>query len=172
MRKHFYLILLAICCASCIYGGRDDDFNTSQPPTASFFEPITLSRSTFEANITVDESRPVSNAGKIYVRENILYINEKEEGFHVFDNSNPEEPKQLFFVNVSLASDLAVRNSTIYVHHAVDLVALTLDVANKSVTETSRTRDVFPPLNSPDGFPASFFNVPENEVIIGYRPKN
>jgi len=171
MKKYIALVLLAICCASCIYGGRDDDFNGSQP-SGSSFEPITLSRTDFEATISVSDTTAVLNAGKIYVRENLLFINEKDQGFHVFDNSDPAQPINLFFVNVPLATDLAVRNNTIYVHHAVDLVTLSLNVPNKTVTETSRSQEVFPPLQSPDGYPASFFNVPSNEIIIGYRRKN
>lgn len=171
MRQSIFLIIVAICCNSCIYGGRDDDFNGGQP-TGSSFEPITLNRTDFKATISVSDTTAVLNAGKIYVRENILFINEKEKGFHVYDNSDASLPKNLFFVNVPLATDLAVRNNTVYVHHAVDLVALTLDVQNKTVTETSRSEQVFPPLQSPDGFPASFFNVPSNEIIIGYRLKN
>jgi len=80
--KYFTLILIAFCLQSCIYG-RDDEVVYE-----SAYE-ITQSREIFENNIEVEEVRPISNAGKIYVKDQYILINENQAGFHLFHNFNP-----------------------------------------------------------------------------------
>ena len=45
-------------------------------------------------------SRPISDAGTIFIGEAFLLIGEEGEGIHVFDNSVPENPVNLGFINI------------------------------------------------------------------------
>lgn len=153
---------------SCWY--RNDDERWTTDPAESAFEPITIDRETFESTITVSGPRDIEEAGKIYVNGDMVYINEVQKGFHVLDNRDPENPKNISFIEIPLATDLAIRNNTIYVHHAVDLVAMHYSMG--AIEIVHRERNVFPPLNSPDGFMAQDFDVAQDKIIIGYQSRN
>ena len=150
--------------------GNDDDF-ASEPATSSF-EPVISSRENFESTISLIDSKPVLSSGKIYVQGDYLFINEPKSGFHVIDNSNPESPISVAFLSIPLATGLAIRGNVIYVHHAVDLVAIQYDPVANVIEVLHREKNVFPQLKSPDGYSASYFGVQDNEIIVDYRSKN
>tara|TARA_R100001369_G_scaffold29172_4_gene52733 strand:+ start:223068 stop:223535 length:468 start_codon:yes stop_codon:yes gene_type:complete len=152
---------------SCWYtSGDDDDLNRSS------YKPITQSRQDFEKSISIMGERPVINSGKIYVKDDLIYLNELGEGFHIIDNSDAINPQPVAFLKIPLATDLAIRNNIIYVHHAVDLVAFTYSLNSNLLNIVHRERNVFPRLRSPEGLEPSFYNVPENEIVIGYQQIN
>jgi len=163
--------IITICFSSCIYWNNDDDIPDISSHE-SLYKPITQSRSFFEKDIELQTSRPVSDAGKIYVKDEYILINENEEGFHLYDNTNSESPEPIAYLKVRGATDLAIRGNTVYVHHLVDLVAIEYNFYTNSIENVNRSPNVFPRLNSPDGFSAAYFNVPENEIIVGYQLKN
>lgn len=169
MKKAFLFILSCILFQSCWYVGHNDD-QVFVDPIESAFIPVTIDRETFESTISVGAPRQIENAGKIYVNGDMVFVNEINKGFHVLDNHDPKAPKNMAFIEIPLATDLAIRNNTIYVHHAVDLVAMRFDT--NAVEILHRERNVFPRLNSPDGFHAGDFDVAEDQIIVGYQSIN
>ncbi len=169
MKKLITIGALLVCTVSCIYGpGGDDDID---PALYSQYEPITLSRQMFEESLQTLPARDVTNTGKIYVFNDLLFVNEFQEGFHVYDNRNPENPLSIGFIQVLGATDLAIRNNIIMSHHATDLISFSYNSQNHEVTLLKRLEGVFPELISPDGFSAGFYNVPQNQVVVGYQLK-
>ena len=168
MKKILLLLLISFVFQSCWYHRDDEPINID--PVESAFKPITVDRETFESTIAVGAPRDIEEAGKIYVNGDMVFINELNKGFHVLDNRDPKNPINISFIEIPLATDLAVRSNTIYVHHAVDLVAMRYNTT--SIEILHRERNVFPKLNSPDGFPAQDFDIEENQIIIGYQSIN
>ena len=62
-------------------------------------------------------------------------INEKGEGIHVFDNTDPKSPRPVGFVQMLGNSDMAMKDDVLYGDHMGNLVALTVDNFN-NVTKT------------------------------------
>ncbi|MDR5590848.1 hypothetical protein [Christiangramia sp. SM2212] len=168
MRKILLLFFLSLILQSCLYRNNEGRWTTD--PAESAFEPVTVDRETFESTIAISGPREIERAGKIYVNGDMVYINEVNIGFHVLDNRDPENPENISFIEIPLATDLAIRNNTIYVHHAVDLVAMHYNLG--SIEIVHRERNVFPRLNSPDGFLAEDFDLEEDQIIIGYQTRN
>lgn len=168
MKKLSILFITCFILQSCWYHQDDEPMITD--PVESAYKPITLDRETFESTIAIGAPREIVDAGKIYVNGDMVFINEVNQGFHVIDNGDPENPKNISFIEIPLATDLAIRNNTIYVHHAVDLVAMTY--SRTSIEILHREQDVFPELNSPDGLSADYFDVEEDQIIIGYQSIN
>ncbi|CAL67273.1 hypothetical protein [Christiangramia forsetii] len=168
MKKPLLIIIACLFLQSC-WLHRNDERGDINPVTSSF-EPLTIDREIFESTIAIGAPREIEEAGKIYVNGDIVFINELNKGFHVLDNHDPKNPANILFIEIPLATDLAIRNNTIYVHHAVDLVAMRLDA--NSIEILHRVRNVFPRLNSPDGFLAEDFDLGENQIIIGYQSLN
>ncbi|WP_089664104.1 hypothetical protein [Gramella sp. MAR_2010_147] len=168
MKKILLLLFINILFQSCWLHRNDEPVSTDSHQSS--FEPVTLNRETFESTISVSAPRQIEEAGKIYVNGDIVFINELNKGFHVLDNRDPKDPVNISFIEIPLATDLAIRNNTMYVHHAVDLVAMRYNTT--SIEIFHREKNVFPRLNSPDGFLAEDFDVDENQIIIGYQPVN
>ncbi len=170
MKKLITLSIILACTTGCIYGpGGDDDLDQ---PLYSQYEPITLSRQMLGESLQTLPAREVTNAGKIYVFNQLLIVNEFQEGFHIYDNQNPESPQPIGFIQVLGATDLAIRNNVIMSHHAVDLISFSYDDQTHEITLLKRLENVFPELISPDGFPAGFYEIPQNHVVVGYQLKD
>ncbi len=167
MKKNLFALLMLFLLQSCWYIGAEDDFVRMDA-----YKPITQPRAEFEKTMELTAERQVVNSGKIYIKNELIYLNEKGEGFHIIDNSDPENPKPLAFLRIPLSTDLAIRGNTIYVHHAVDLVAFNYSMVNNSLNILHRERNVFPALLSPEGWNADYYEVPEDHIVIGYEEVN
>lgn len=167
--KYLLFVSAVLSLQACVHWGGDDDVAYVYE---SQYEPITQTRVAFEEEIELQTLRPISQAGKVYVKEQYILINESKEGFHIYNNINPETPEAIAYLKVPGATDLAIRGNTIFVHHFVDLVAIDFNFYTQTIQGMTRSANVFPKLNSPDGFSAEFFDVPEDEIIIGYQLKN
>ena len=98
-----------------------------------------------------------------------VFVNENNEGFHIFDNEDPENPAALAFIKAPGATDLAIKNNVYYINQAVDLIAVTYDKLDASLVVTKRIRNVFPVKISPDGY---IPDVEDGAIIIDYELQN
>jgi hypothetical protein len=88
-------------------------------------------------------SRDLVNPGKIYFKDNYIFIVEEMKGIHIINATNPASPQKSGFIEVPGCVDIAVKNSTLYADSYVDMVAI--DVSNLSaIKEVSRVQDIFP----------------------------
>ena len=85
----------------------------------------------------------LTSNGKIYVKDQYLFINEKYKGIHVYDNSNPAAPANLLFIDIPGNVDLSVKGDFLYADSYTDLVVLNISDIHNPV-EISRLKDVFP----------------------------
>ena len=170
MKNHKLLLVLlfGITIQSCCLPPFEcnDDFID----TVSAYEPVFLNRVDFEKSVLLKNKLPIGTSGKIYVKDDLLFINELNKGFHVFDNSDPANPAALQFLEAPGSTDLAIRNSMIYINQATDLIAVEYNAANNTVSLAKRIPNTFPELQSPDGFYA--YDIPENSVVVDWILKN
>ena len=104
--------------------------------------PVTLSLQEIRRDLKTEAPRPLEHPGKIYVKDNYLFINEVKEGLHIIDNSDPANPRPVAFVRIPGNGDLAVRGNILYADSYSDLVAL--DISDpKNPKEVSRVEEVF-----------------------------
>lgn len=155
----FYLMFFVI--SSCIW--LEPDINPS-----SRFEPIIMKRSDFENSIKLVDSKTIENAGKIYVIGDFLYLNDKYKGFQVINNSSPKNPVNDKFITIPGATDVAVRNGTLYINQATDLVVLSYDSFLKKLTIKKRIKNVFPQIASPDN---DYARLKSDEIIVNWKIK-
>lgn len=165
----FALILCMVfqsCCLSPFGCPDDGDVFLSE----SRYEPIFLDRLSFEASVKTKNSLAIGTSGKIYLKDNLLFINELNKGFHIYDNSDPSNPKAIKFLEAPGSTDMAIRSSMIYINQATDLIAVSYSSTTNEISLEKRIPDTFPQLISPDGFFA--YDIPENNVIVGWTLKN
>ncbi len=138
------------------------------------FRPVFMQRAELEKNIAIESPRSIKSPGKIYLKDHLIFINEKYKGIHVIDNSNPENPQNAAFIRVDGCIDIAMKDRVIYADNAVDLVALKLnyDESPVSVQVVKRVKNVFPELLSPEGRGVSWQErqaVPEGAILVRWE---
>lgn len=155
--KKLLILVLAIGCTSCWYT-RVDEPEYLQ----SAYEPVILSRTDFENSTELMASQPNIKAGKIYVKDAYLIINEPNKGFHIYNNSDPKAPLKIGFLKLLGSSDISIRGNMLYANNGVDLIAVKIDLDANKIDVTKRVKNVFPEKISPDGF----FNYTSGDEVV------
>lgn len=105
--------------------------------------PVYLTYEELRSAVKVTESRTLEVPGKIYFKDNLLFVNEVFEGIHILDMTNPANPENLGFIEIPGNVDIAIKNNTLYADSYIDLVAIDIsDIDNPK--EVNRVEDVFP----------------------------
>ncbi len=113
--------------------------------------------------------QPLENPGKIYFKDNYIFINEVMQGVHIIDNSNPENPVNIGFISIPGNVDIAIKNYTLYADSYIDLVVIDItDIKNPK--EIGREKEAFnyiiPPYN--EDYPIAKIER-EKGVVIGWE---
>jgi hypothetical protein len=106
-------------------------------------EPVYLSYSELRSSFKVAEGQQIIHPGKIYFKDHYIFVNEYEKGIHVIDNTDPQSPQIVKFIEIPGCVDLAIRDNILYADSYVDLVAI--DISNlDDIREVKRIENVFP----------------------------
>jgi hypothetical protein len=123
-------VLIVICCISC-------QKDCTETFVWNEYQPIWVGEDSIHVPIQTEAPREIQKPGKIYWYPPYLLINEKEEGLHIIDNSDPSNPTAISFLKVKGNRDMAVLNNILYADSYFDLISIDIsDVHN--ITETHR----------------------------------
>jgi hypothetical protein len=126
-----------------------------------------LSRTQLEADVKIGEAQKLINPGKIYYKDNYLFINEIKKGIHLIDNTDPKNPKKILFISIPGVIDMAVKDNTLYADSYTDL--LSFDISNiKNIKTTGRIKNMFN-TGIVDGL--GWYYDPFNKLITDYEYK-
>jgi hypothetical protein len=133
-----------------------------------------MSRSVLEQSVAARPPQAMHNTGKIYLKDQYVYVNERFEGVHVIDNQDPKNPRIVSFLRIPGNVDIAIKGNLLYADNGPDLV--TLDISNPlAVRVTSRVREAFRELPMPEPLPlhsdCAATNRPDNTVVVGWQKK-
>jgi len=158
-----FLLVLLFSFHSC-----EDD---KDPNLSNVAVPVTQSIVEFRASVKIQEPRNIKESGKIYAWKDYIFINDKNEGVHIIDNTDPFNPQNIKFLNIPRNMDIAIKDEKLYADNGMDLVVFDISNINK-ISEVGRVKDVFPNYyaTAPEGVSyVDFDNFdPSNEVIVGY----
>jgi hypothetical protein len=138
------------------------------------YEPIFMYRSEMENSVKMEAPRAIENPGKIYIKENLIFINEKYLGIHIIDNTNPEEPENFAFIHVDGCIDMAMKDNVLYADNAVDLISISVNQNVTGIEVTSRIKNVFPEINAPNGRNLTDEEKrarPKNSILVRWKQK-
>ena len=117
--------------------------NCKETRTFRRYSPITFTATQLRQGVQTEAPQPLVNPGKIYTKDQFLFINELKQGIHIIDNRNPSSPKPVAFIRIPGNGDMAIRNNILYADSYMDLVAF--DISNPaSVKAVNRVQNVFP----------------------------
>lgn len=110
-----------------------------------------------EQNLLQKPPQSLGELGNIYVYDDYLFINEKGEGIHIYDNSDSSNPVNLSFMQIPGNFDMAIANDVLFADSFDDLLSLDIsDMQNIQLIE--RKNNVYP-----------FYHPSTFGVIVGYK---
>ena len=130
--RPFVLLLLVIILQGCYLNNTDNSLRDS---VVQGYRPVYGAPDGSEIKFIA--SRTVKNPGKIYVYGQYLLINEINQGIHVYNNFDPENPTSLGFIQLVGNSDMAVKNDILYADHMGNIVSLNIQDFEKITQQAS-----------------------------------
>lgn len=162
--KKSILLLLVVLAWSC----KNDEV---QYETYNVAIPQVISKTEFRTSVAVQEPQAIHKAGKIYTYGTYIFINDKFEGVHVIDNSNPSSPQAIAYIKIPGNEDISVKNNYLYADSAIDLLVFDISDIN-AIQLVQRLEDVFTVYDYqfPEGFDYVDFNNynQATDVIVGW----
>ena len=164
LRRTAIFVVFAVSLTAC----RD---NTFELVTYDANVPVYMSLSEFRGSFKKSEAVEISQPGKIYFKDNYLFVNELDKGIHVIDNSDPSDPKKVAFYNIMGNVDMAISGNILFADSYIDLLAIDISDVNNPV-EVSRLENVFPEIVPEGDFWYPYAMVDKSEgVVVGWEVK-
>lgn len=161
LTKYLLICSSAVLLSSCWPTETENDY-----PRGSSYTAKVMKRSEFENSIKIKSPESLKKAGKIYLKDNYMFIGDTNKGFHIYENSNPENPTLIHFLEIPGVTDIAIRDDVFYANQAIDLVAFKINITTEQVQVLKRVPKTFPEKVSPDGYIQS---VNDNEVVVDWN---
>ncbi len=139
MEKKILLILAIISMAfvSC----EKDKEESGEYADYLVAKPITISKEDFKSSTSIIAPKPIDESGKIYAYKNYIFVNDKYQGIHVIDNSNPVSPSKIAFIKIPGNVDISIKDDYLYADSIMDLIVLDIsDIQN--IKEVQRMENV------------------------------
>lgn len=122
-----------------------------------------------------EPSRAFGNLGKIVSVGNFIFINERFQGVHVVDNSDPINPVRSAFWSIPGNIDFTLKDNFLYAENGWDL--LTINVSDHdNIALVSTVENIYQRPQSDRLFPPNYFGAfecadPELGTVIGWEEK-
>lgn len=115
----------------------------SEFETVTVAKPEFMSLAALRSSVEISSPIPIVQSGKIYAYNNLVLINDVDNGIHIIDNSDPKNPVKVAFIRIIANKDMEVRGNYLYADSLMDL--LVFDISNfENIVEVTRLKDVFP----------------------------
>lgn len=165
------LFLLVFASLITLFSCRDRIYKTYEANV-----PIFLSEENWRnTHFQLGSSKGLTQPGKIYIKDNYLFINEFLQGIHIIDNSSPDNPVNIGFLDIHANVDMAIKDNILYADSYYDLLSFDVsDPSNPVLVDRDTNVFVFDNVVPLNGFDedlpiAEYF--PENGIVIGWEQK-
>lgn len=173
MKKNIPLLTLQLLTAALIIlmtSGCSKNANNKKAKTYTYTiysDPVYKSRADVLASINGAAFTSVTHAGKLYIKDNFIYLNEVNKGIHIIDNSNASHPVQIAFLSIPGNLDIAIKGNILYADMYNDLLALDItDPHHVKITGT--IKDFFTDREYVNGFVANN----NDEIVVDWDEKD
>jgi hypothetical protein len=157
----FLTVLLGI---SILLEGCSDSCETKIYYT--YFEPVYKTHETLSAEIALTAPQAIHGVGKIYRKDQLLFVNDPGAGIHIIDNSNPANPQPKSFLRIDGNYEMAIKDNYLYADNYTDLVVF--DISDlEHIQEVKRVNNIFDGFHSFD----RYYQSDEKGVITSWEQK-
>ena len=163
---YFFFVIICLVTASCV------------PQSEKWEEiglaPIYISPSDFSF-IKTESPRASEDQGSQVEENGYIYINERVQGIHVFDNSDPSKPSRIYFWKIPGNTEFQIANDRLYADNSRHLI--TIDISDASdIKVLSHVADVYTVNMENVNYPRNYsgrFECPEFEegIVVDWESK-
>jgi hypothetical protein len=128
--------------------------------------PVYMTYADLRSAVKPQQNVDLKDPGKIYYKDNYIFIVEELKGIHVYDNTDPASPVKKVFVNLPGVVDISISGYIMYADSFVDLVIL--DIQNiDNIHEVARIKDILPYTVPPtdNDYPMAYVNEDKGVVL-------
>ena len=112
----FLFLIGAMAITSCL----EDECSASRE--VYLYDPVYLTLDEIRSSeLKVAESRAIEDPGKIYYQGSTMFISEKNQGVHIFDNSDPSNPQQTAFIEIPGNIDISFKGNHLIADSYLDI---------------------------------------------------
>lgn len=134
------------------------------------YTPVLMALTDYWASIKSEEPKEIGRTGKIYVKDQYIFVNEPYLGIHVIDNSTPASPQKISFLNVMGNIDIAIKGNYLYADSYNDLTVF--DISNpRNITFVNRLPDATAYPISADGLVMGWKMYPDS-IVTGFTSRD
>ncbi len=103
--------------------------------------PLMMTQTEFRNSVVILPPQPIKESSKIYAYKDYIFVNDKYRGVHVIDNSNPENPQKISFIEIAGNVDISIKDDILYADSIMDLMIF--DISNiNSINIVKRLENV------------------------------
>lgn len=147
--KKLCLLTSLLVCAITIFSCVNNNEELPEIGTVEGLRPVYIMAEEADTVMSLPP-QPISQLGKIYYKDNLIYVGERGQGVHIIDNTNPEQPIRMGFIQIPGNKDITIEDNYMYADNFSDL--LTIDISDLgNVAEIHRLENVYPPV--PQAYP-------------------
>ena len=158
LTKTLPVLLLALSLTGCV--------KDKVSRTYTLFKPVYERKENVLATIKSEPGKALEKPGKIYVYGHYLFVNEVNEGVHVFNYADPAKPVNQAFIRIPGNLDIAVRGNTLYADVYSDM--LTIDISDLMAAKVTHSYpNVFPERTYSSGVIAD-----STQYIVGWEQRD
>lgn len=134
------------------------------------YTPVLMAIKDYWASVKSEAPKEIGITGKIYVKDQYIFVNEPYRGIHVIDNSTPASPKKVSFLNVMGNIDIAIKGNYLYADSYNDLTVF--DISDPlNITFVKRLPEATGYLVSQDGLLMGW-KMSADSIVIGYTSRD
>lgn len=124
------------------------------------------------SSISFQQPRAIENAGKIYVKDQLLYQVENGKGIHVISIVDPAKPQRKGFIPIAGAQEISILSNSLYTNTYNDLLVLDISAA-ENITVTKLIENAFTLTSSAAPPESGYFECvdPAKGVVVGWTKK-
>lgn len=126
----FFLVTIVLLNQSCNYDKCEESISYV------YYKPVYKTEKEIR-KVKIEEATPLRNPGKIYSYGDYLFINEINEGIHIFNNSDVTNPVNLSFISIIGNIDLAIKNDILYADNYLDLLSFDISDPENPIQKKS-----------------------------------
>lgn len=137
--------------------------------STKIFTPIFMSVKDYLAATKSEPPREIRMTGKIYTKDQYIFVNEPHQGIHIIDNSNPAAPQNIAFLNVMANIDMAIKGNILYADSYNDLMVFDISDPRHIMLVNRLTGIINYPANQ-DGMVIGWNQA--DSIVTGYTSRD
>ncbi len=163
-----FLVVVALLCAWTLSGCLKDKCHRTV--TRKIYTPVFMTVNDYWATMKMEKPRDIHQTGKIYIKDQYIFVNAPDSGIHIIDNSDPAAPRNISFLRLVGNRDMAIKGNTLYADGFADLAVY--DISDpRNITLMKQLPAVLNfPVNE-EGLIMGRYKTPDS-VIVGYTARD